>query len=60
MSLRGSEGAERLDPATLAALDEGIRLAEEDSRRWTPEEARVEAKRLAEQWRKNLKPKASA
>lgn len=49
-----------LDAETLAALDEGLRVADEDPRRWTTEEVKADARRMTEEWRKNLERPASA
>lgn len=49
-----------LDAETLAALDEGLRVADEDPRRWTTEEVKADARRMTKEWRKNLERPASA
>lgn len=50
----------KLDAETRAALEEGIRLANENPRRWTTEEVISEAKELALEWRKKTGRQASA
>lgn len=42
------------------AVQEGIRMAEDDPRRWTSAEVREDAKRLSKEWRRYLKGQASA
>jgi hypothetical protein len=38
---------ETLDAKTRAALEEGLRLADADPKRWTPEQVRTDAQRAA-------------
>ena len=45
-----------LDPETKFALEEGLRLADADPRRWTPAEVRADAKRMASEWREKITP----
>ena len=45
-------GSEILDPESLAALEEGLKAAETDPRRWTTEELRADA---AMQWPDTLR-----
>jgi hypothetical protein len=40
-------GTEVLDPVTLAALEDGLKMAAANPRRWTPEEVRHDARELA-------------
>ena len=49
-----------LDAETRAALEEGLRLAKEDPRRWTPEEVRADAKKLAKEWQEKLNSRKSS
>ncbi len=49
-----------LDAADAKALKEGLEQADNDPRRWTPEEVAADAKAMAKSWQKNLKDQASA
>ena len=49
-----------LDPETRAALEEGLRMADQDPQRWTPEEGTADAQRMTKEWRKKIGKKASA
>ncbi len=46
--------SEVLTPEISSALEEGLRMADANQRRWTPEEVRADAKRLAKEWRERL------
>jgi len=37
---------EVLDAASLAALEKGLEMAASDPRRWTPEQVRIDARRV--------------
>jgi hypothetical protein len=45
---------EVLDAATLAALDDGLKMADKDPRRWTPEQVRADARAMAKEWRQKI------
>ncbi|MCG9895778.1 MAG: hypothetical protein MH204_09920 [Fimbriimonadaceae bacterium] len=45
---------QNLDPETIRAIQEGLRIAEEDARRWTPEEVREYARARAISARSNM------
>ena len=47
MSHTTTEQVEVLDAETRAALEEGLQMANTDPQRWTPEEVRADAKRMA-------------
>lgn len=49
-----SQEPEVLDPITLAALEEGLKMAEADSRRWTPAQVREDARTMAKEWRQKI------
>ena len=51
---------EILDAETLAALEEGLKMADVDPRRWTPEQVRNDARSITKQWRKKITYQAKA
>lgn len=51
---------EVLDEETRVSLDEGLRLAEANPQRWTPEQVREDAKRMTKEWREKVQKQASA
>lgn len=55
-----TEEVEHLDAATREALDEGQRMAEEDTRRWTPEQVRSDARAMAKEWRNTINQRTAA
>jgi hypothetical protein len=47
---------EALDEQTRLALEDGLKSADENPRRWTPEEVRADAQRIAKEWQKKISP----
>lgn len=54
MQENGGNKPEQLDAETRAALDEGLRNAEANPKRWTPEQVREDAKKMAKEWRERI------
>ena len=57
--LETHQATEVLDAQTLAALEEGLRMAAANPQRWTPEQVRADAKKMAKEWRAKLTRQAS-
>jgi hypothetical protein len=53
------QAPEVLDAVTLAALDEGLRMAASDPRRWSPDQVREDARAMAKEWRKKITQKVA-
>lgn len=51
---------EKLDARTEEAIAEGIRMADADTRRWTPEQVKADAKRATREWIEKINKNASA
>lgn len=45
---------ELLDQITLEALEEGLKMADNDPRRWTPEQVRNDARIMTKEWRRKI------
>ena len=55
-----SDHLEKLDAETKAALEEGLKAADSNPKRWTSEEVKADAKKMAKEWREKVNHQASA